>query len=60
MKWAYLKYLIPCLPRALVLGRRAKSFTILKKPNPLRDGDGKPRILLHLAGSSFSVFPALT
>ena len=40
-------------------GRRTKSFKSLLKPNPLRDGDGKPRVSVDLSDCSFSVFHAL-
>jgi len=31
----------------------------VQKPNPLKDGDGKPRVSVDLSDSSFSVLPAL-
>jgi len=40
-------------------GRRTKSFQSLLKLNPLRDGDGKPRVLVSSFASGFSVFTAL-
>jgi hypothetical protein len=35
MKWAYLKYLDLCLPKAMPEGRRTKSFALFDKAKPI-------------------------
>ena len=50
MKWAYLKYLDPCLPGALALGERTQSSWSIIKPNTLRGRDGKHPIFSRKDG----------
>ena len=59
MKWAYPEYIDLCLPRLRPEGGAQNHFQSSIKPNPLRDGDGKPRVSVDLSDCSFSVFPAL-
>jgi hypothetical protein len=41
MKWTYIKMPQRCLPEAVAWGRRAKSFVICDKANPIERWGGK-------------------